>query len=806
MTLPAGELFQRAVSAMQSGKLGAAEGLFKEIIRLQPGHIPALNVLSTFLQARGRHEEAQHYLRLALAAYDQVLRTTPSLSEAWLGRAQLLAQFGRHAEAIDGLDRAIASNRELVPAHLLRAKLLTDLGRYQEALDAIDKLLEIKPSSAEALVGRGNVLFELKRYHEALDAYDRACAANLALPEAWLGRGNTLNELRQYDDSLAAYDRALSLNSQLFGALLGRGNVLNALKRFDAALVAYDRTLAIAPNFAEAWLNRGNVLNTLNRHDEALTAFGRALALRPDLAEAWLGQGNVFFLLKRYQEATYSYDRALAIRPDLLEAQIGRGNVFSVLKQHQEAAKAYAAVLKLAPNHPFTRGHLLYQKLLACDWSGIDGLMEDIEKDLAAGRLSVEPFILQAISNSPATFQRCAELYSQERYPARSAATFQRPTPDRNRLRVGYLSGEFREQATSHLIAGVLENHDRSRFEIYAFDNGWDDRSEIRRRINTAVPEPEMVDIRRLSDAAAVAAIRERQIDILVNLNGYFGEQRMQLFAARVAPLQVNYLGFPGTLGASYMDYIIADRHVIPENHKIFYNEKVAYLPNCYQANDSKRKIAAKLPTRSEFGLPESGFVFCCFNNSYKILPNIFDRWMRILSRVEHGVLWLLTDNHETKANLEREASARNVDPQRVIFAKQLPLAEHLARHAVADLFLDTSPCNAHTTASDALWAGLPLLTCMAESFSGRVAASLLHAIGLPELVTTTLADYERLAVDLALHPKKLAELKNKLANNRLATPLFDTKLITRHLESAYVAMWDRYRAGLKPDHIQIAA
>jgi predicted O-linked N-acetylglucosamine transferase (SPINDLY family) len=266
----------------------------------------------------------------------------------------------------------------------------------------------------------------------------------------------------------------------------------------------------------------------------------------------------------------------------------------------------------------------------------------------------------------------------------------------------------------------------------------------------------------------------------------------------------VNYLGFPGTLGASYIDYIIADRHVIPETQKPFYSEKVVYLPNCYQANDSKRRIAAKIPNRLECGLPKSGFVFCCFNNGYKILPNVFDRWMQILSQVDGSVLWLLSDNQETKSNIQHEASARNIDPQRLIFAKLIPQAEHLARHAVADLFLDTVPCNAHTTASDALWAGVPLLTCMAETFSGRVAASLLHAIGLSELVTTTLEDYERLAVDLALHPEKLAGLKDKLGRNRLTAPLFSTELFTRHLEAAYVAMFDRYRAGANPDHIQI--
>jgi protein O-GlcNAc transferase len=803
MALPAGELFHRALSAMQSGKLDVAEGLLKEAIGVQPGHIPALNVLSTFLAARGRLEEGQHYMGLALAAYDQALQARPKLSEAWLGRAQLLSQFGRHGAAIDSLDRAIASSPQFVQPHLLRAKLLADLGRHGEALRGIDKFLEIKPSSAEALVGRGNILFELKRYHDALDAYDRACASNAALPEAWLGRGNALNELSQYDTSLAAYDRALALNSQLVGAVLGRGNVLNALKRYADALLAYDKALAAMPNLSEAWLNRGNVLNNVHRHHDALAAFDRALALRPDLAEAWLGRGNVFLFLKRYADAISSYDKALVIRPDLLEAQLGRGNVFALSKRHWEAAKAYAAVLKTEPQHPFTKGLLLHQKMLHCDWSGFNSSVDDIEKDVAAGKLSVEPFILQSVSDSPEMLQHCNELFCQAKYPTNINAGLRRSAVDHQKIRVGYFSGEFREQATSHLIVGALEQHDTSRFEIYGFDNGWDDGSEIRRRINAAVHE--MIEIRRLGDSSALATVQEKQIDIMVNLNGYFGEQRMQLFPHRMAPIQVNYLGFPGTLGANYIDYIIADRLVIPEHHKSFYDEKVVYLPNCYQANDSKRKIAAGAPNRLECGLPANGFVFCCFNNCYKILPDMFDRWMRTLSQVDGSVLWLLSTNQEAMSNLCREAAARNIDPRRLVFAKQVPPADHLARHALADLFLDTLPCNAHTTASDALWAGLPLLTCMGGAFSGRVAASLLNTIGLPELVTTTREDYERTAVELASSPEKLALVRAKLASNRSSAPLFDTKLFTQHLETAYRAMIDRYRANLDPDHIDVA-
>jgi protein O-GlcNAc transferase len=797
MALSAGEVFQRALSSMQSGKLDAAEGLLKQAIELQPGHIPALNVLSTFLATRGRLEEAQRYARNALAAYDEVLQKSPALAEAWLGRGQLLSQFGRHAEAIVSFDRAIASNPELIHVHLLRAKLLTDLGRRDQALEGIDRLIQLKPHSAPAWVGRGNILFELKCYEEALTAYDRASA----LPEAWLGRGNTLNELKRYDESLAAYDRALALNPRLAGALLGRGNVLHALKRHDDALLAYDKALGVAPDFAEAWLNRGNLLNAVNRREESLAAFDRALALQPDLAEAWLGLGNVFFLIKRHQEAISAYDKALSIRPDLAEAQLGRGNVFAVLKRHRESADAYAAVLRIKPAHQITKGLLLHQKMLGCDWSGLNTLVAEIEKDIAAGKLSTEPFALQAFNDSPRTLQLCAELYSRQKYPA-DAKPFL-PQVAHDKIRIGYLSGEFREQATSHLIVGVLEQHDASRFEIYALDNGWDDGSEIRRHIKDAVHE--IVEISGLSDTSALTAIRQKEIDILINLNGYFGLQRTQLCAHRAAPIQVNYLGFPGTLGASYMDYIIADPHVIPEDQKGFYNEKVIYLPNSYQANDRNKKIAAPAPTRPECGLPETAFVFCCFNNSYKIVPESFDLWMRILSRVDNSVLWLFGENQDTIANLKREAAARNVDPQRLVFAKPIPPADHLARQAHADLFLDTLPCNAHTTASDALWAGLPLLTCVGGAFSGKVAASLLNAIRLPELITMTLEDYERLAIELALQPEKLSAVKDKLARNRLTTSLFDTVLFTRHLEMAYSAMYERYRAGLTPDHIRIS-
>jgi predicted O-linked N-acetylglucosamine transferase (SPINDLY family) len=527
-----------------------------------------------------------------------------------------------------------------------------------------------------------------------------------------------------------------------------------------------------------------------------------AIALKPDHAEAQNNRAVALNALKRFDEALASCEKAIALKQDYAEARFNRGLLLDALKRHQEAANAYAEVLKIDPQYPFTKGALLHQKMLSCDWLGTDALIAEIDSDIAAGKPSTEPFGWQGVAKTQRSLQVCAELYNKYKFPANIAISRRQTAADRGKIRIGYLSGELREQATSQLIVGVFECHDKSRFEIYGFDNGRDDKSEVRKRINASMHN--IIDISRLGDASAAAAIRDTQIDILVNLNGYFGDHRTQVFAQKPAPIQVNYLGFPGTLGASYMDYIIADQTVVPLNHREFYTEKVVYLPDCYQSNDRKKEIGTHLFSRGECGLPQEGFVFCCFNNNYKITPHVFDSWMRILRQIEGSVLWLVEDNADATSNLRKEAEARGVNPERVVFAKRTSLRDHLARHRVADLFLDTAPCNAHTTASDALWAGLPVLTQIGETFTGRVAASLLTAIGLPELITSTPQAYEDLAIELAANSEKLAAIKRKLADNRLTTPLFDTELFTRHIEAAYAAMYERYQAGLSPDHIHV--
>jgi protein O-GlcNAc transferase len=577
--------------------------------------------------------------------------------------------------------------------------------------------------------------------------------------------------------------------------------VLHRLGRDDEAARCFERAAAFAPDNASfrlmALLHQGLWLDEQGRVQEALACYQIATEQHPGSADAWAALGMTQRHLYGPEQAEPSFQRALQIDPTRLDVIEKFGEGLQEQRRYEDAALVFERLLQLAPQHPLAAGRLMHCKMLIADWSRLDRLQAHVEQAIAQGHNAAEPFGLQGYCASPALLHRAAVQYSATYHPDR--ADPQRPPvigfgP---RLRIGYVSGEFRQQATSILLTQVLELHDRSRFELVAFDNGWDDGSALRRRIDAAVGE--IVPIRRMTHHEAAQAVRERGIDILVNLNGHFGQARSHLFALRPAPVQVNYLGFPGTIGAPYIDYLIADETVIPESQQAHYVEKIAYLPGCYQPNDATRQIAATPARRRDIGLPDEAFVFCCLNNVYKIVPAVFDVWMRILQQVPGSVLMLYSDTPETQDNLRREAQARGVAGERLHFAAPLPHNQHLARLRLADLFLDTWPYNAHTTGSDALWAGLPVLTCRGDTFPGRVGASLLQAVGLPELVTHSATAYEALAVTLATHPQQLAALRTRLAQQLPRAPLYDTPRYVRQLEALYQAMADRARAGLAP-------
>ena len=548
------------------------------------------------------------------------------------------------------------------------------------------------------------------------------------------------------------------------------GRALHALGRNDDALASFDRAIALAPDLAPAHANRADVLSKIGRNAEALDSYDRALALAPDSVADWMNRGATLVALNRHDEAVLSFDRGFALDPDFAQADDFR-----------------------AP--------LLLSKLRICDWTNLAAETEELLAMVRAEKPLSLPYAIVAIPSSPAEQLQCARRYVRDQ-PAHPPL-WQGEVHAHDRLRVAYLSADFNDHPTAYLTAGLFEQHDRTRFEITALSFGQNDHSPPRRRLEAAFEH--FIDVDANSDQEIAALMRRSEIDIAVDLMGFTKDNRLGVLARRAAPIQVNYLGYPGTTGAPYMDYILADATVIPEDHDAFYAERVVRLPGTYQINDNRRAMSRRTPTRGECGLPQHAFVFCCFNNPQKIMPEIFDIWMRLLRASEGSVLWLIAGNAKAAANLRLEAAKRGVAAERLIFAPTAGVADHLARHRLADLCLDTLPYNAHTTASDALWAGLPVLTCLGKTFAGRVAASLLKAIGLDALITPTLAEYETLALRLVHEPAYLANLKDTLNRNRDTCLVFDTQSATRHIEAAYRTMAEIARRHENPRSFNVA-
>lgn len=582
--------------------------------------------------------------------------------------------------------------------------------------------------------------------------------------------------------------RLLQIAPKNSDALHLMGIVCGLQKKPLEAIEHLKRCIKLSPNDASVHFNLAKALSDAQLDRESIRHHIRSTELDPLNPDAWVNYGKSLDHLRREDEALICYDKAIELKADMAEPWFNRGKILSDLKRYAEALDSYKKAYAIRPNESFLLGILLHHQMLMCSWDGLDEIYRAIQDGLMRGEKVAEPFGFQAISDSEGDLRRCAEIFSNDFYPARPSFAPLVPQPQKKKIRIAYVCGEFRAQATSVLMTGLYEMHNKDMFEIYAFDNGWDDGSKLRERINQSFTQ--IIDITAMTDIEVARIASHLQIDILVNLNGFFGKARQGIFALRAAPIQVNYLGFPGTLGASYMDYIIADRIVLPKSSEQFYVEKVIALPDSYQANDHNREISSKIFHKVDEGLPENFFVFCCFNNSYKITPTTFGSWMRILNAVENSVLWLIEDNPYAVINLKKEAVKRGVVENRLIFAKRLPLNEHLARHHLANLFLDTLPYNAHTTASDALWAGVPVLTCLGKTFPGRVGASLLHALDLPELITYSVEEYESKAIKLASNADQLEAIKNKLVENRLTQPLFDSRLFARNIEDAYLNMY----------------
>jgi predicted O-linked N-acetylglucosamine transferase (SPINDLY family) len=650
-------------------------------------------------------------------------------------------------------------------AQFQHALALHQRGQIGEAEQIYKTILRTQPKYFDAIFALGIAYLQQKEFRAAEKQFGLAVKINPDNSPLHNNLGSALLGLNRPQEALAAYDRATALDPVNWEALYNRGNALAALKRFEQALASYDKSIALFPQNAEVHDNRGTTLANLQRYDEALASFTRAIQLNPDHARAYANRAQVRTYFKQYAEALRDYDNALALDPSL--------------------------------DYLFANRFMM--TLFNCRWdndyeTGCQFIVEGIRNRT----LKVEPFVLLSVPSTAEDQLACAARYIEDKEPAGPRMPWHGRRYAHDRIRIGYVSSDFHNHPVGHLVAGMLEAHDRERFMVHGFSTGRAGQDDAyRQRISQSLEA--FVDARTMDRDALVERIRAAEIDILIDLNGHTIGRRTDIFAARPAPVQVNYLGYPGTMGADYIDYIVADRHLIPETSHDAYSEKIVYLPDSYQANDNKRAIAENTSLRKDHGLPEDGFVFCSFNNTFKITPDIFDVWMRLLNAVPGSVLWLFSEHQATTENLKREAERRNVPASRLVFADRQPLNRHIARHRLADLFLDTRYYNAHTTASDALWAGLPVLTCEGETFAARVASSLLHAVGLPELVTRSLEEYETLALRLATEPAMLAAIRSKLTNNLPTAPLFDTARYTRHLEAAYQRMWEISQKGKAP-------
>ncbi len=695
--------------------------------------------------------------------YRALLGEMPDYAPAQRGLAILLFQRGEVAEA----ERHFARAAELMPGepymHQNHAMVLNELQHFNDAIAAADRAIALKPDYGLAYFNRAAAQVALGRYEDAIPDYRRASVLGVSDPFLFFSLGFVLSATGRRDEALAEYDRAIALDPRYIEAIANRGILLKEMGRLHEALAAFDQAILLNPNIAESHNQRGTVLHELKHVHEALAAFQTALALKPDYAKAMFNIGNVLASAGQYAQALDAFDAAAAIAPDL----------------------AYLMDTRL------------HAAMHVCDWRDFDENCTDLFAKVEQGS-KAQPFSLLCLPSGQALQRKCAETFAAEKCPPHAPIFRKLRKP--GRLRIAYVGTTFRHHPVALLLTGLLENHARDNFEIFGISHCLSDNSDARRRIVATCDK--FVDAAGWDDRRIAEQIRDLGIDIAIDIDGYTEDARPGILSFRPAPVQANFLGYPGTMGAGHIDYLIGDSIVTPPGIDDEFSEKIIRLPNSYQP--AAPRPSSTPPSRAEAGLPEGAIVFGCFNSAHKITPGVFDSWMRILARVPHSILWLLVDIETARINLEREAAGRGVDPGRLVFASRVDWQTHLSRQALMDIFLDTFVYGAHTTASDALWNGIPLVTMLGETFPARVGASLVTAAGLPELVAATPEEYESIAVALAQDTHRLTALKARLRDNHNGAPLFDAPRYARNIEAAFRTMALRQEKGLPPESFAV--
>ena len=722
-----------------------------------------------------------------------------------LSQGYMLHQNGNFDEALSFYNKILAAQPNHYDALNLSGAIAIVNKNYKLANDLLFKAITIKPNQANAHFNRGIALQELKKYKEAIICYDNAIKIKENYYSAYCNRGQVFLKLKKIDAAISDFNKAIREQPNFPQAHLDLGVAFLKAEDYSQAIISFDRAIEINPNLEVAHYNRGVCYFLISDFNEALRSFNESIRLRPDFADAFTSRGDTLEALRQYEDAVSNYIKAIDIRPDFAEDYYGLGILFFKTNHPEISINYLQRAIDLDAKNNFALGILLHVKMQLCDWSNFNILMVKFLKKIAAKQKQISAFVTLTIFDDLKLQRQCAKNYANDLCdPSRYKflpEIIKRPRD--KKIRIGYFSADFKQHPVSYLTAELFELHNRDQFEIIAFSFGPSSLDEMRKRLEKGFDK--FIDVRSKNDREISLLAREMKIDIAIDLSGHTSGARYPLFVMRVAPIQVNYLGYPGTIGSNCHDYIIADTIVIPEDKQRFYTEKVAYLPGTFMVNDSTCLPSEKCYTRTEFNLPEDEFIFCCFNASYKITQTTFAGWIRILIKVPNSVLWLSSMNETAMKNLKMQASKEGVNNDRIIFAPRMSnINDHLNRIRLADLFLDTFPYNAHTTANDALRVGLPLLTLIGETFASRVAASLLNSLGLSELITTNQEAYEAKAIDLAINPDHLRNLKSKLLSNLPGSSLSNTKLFTQNIEKAYQEMYRRYQEDLPPETITI--
>ena len=786
-------LHLRALAHRELGHIEMALELLRDALRLKPDNARGWGDLGKLCFQAGHHQPAIacFEMRLKLAAGDwESLR--------YLGLS--CHALGKEEEALGFFLQMMKTRPEEAEAYRGAAAVLSSLGRCREALEHSDRALQLSSASAETWTNRAAIYFAMKDFLRARECAEQAVKIAPHFVEAWTSGAKALAELADYGQARQCLMRALEIEPGNKTLHFELGIVAFKQIHYEEALACFERALALDAGYLDARSNRAACLLKLERTEEAIAALEAILHSLPNHAESLNNLGFIYLAQKKFAAAVERFERAIAVKPDYVDALVNLAGAMDETRQWDKALTYYSRAYEAAPEHPELLGSLLNAKLRNCDWADWEALKTELLECMRAGKNICTPFRALPIVEDAALLKNSVASYCAKTYGEKSGSLA--IAPPGQKIRVGYYSSDFREHPVAYSMAEIFEHHDRDRFEILGFSYDLPEKDEMYRRIAGSIDR--MYDLDGLSNSDAVRMGRELQLDVAVDLAGFTGRARARIFIERVAPVQMNYMGYPGTAGVANWDYILADEVVVPASHRSYYGEKVIWLPGCFQANSADLKVEDRVYSRAELGLPNHGFVFCCFNGLHKLQPSVFKHWMSILRQVPGSVLWLVNSNATAKRNLRASAEGFGVAGERVVFTEPVSLAEHHARQMAGDLFLDTTPFNAGATASSSLRVGLPILTCAGETFSARMGASLLSALGMQELITYNLEEYVERAVKIAATEGMIDEIKRRMKRRVAGGGVFESRRITRHLEAAYQAATERARQGLPPDHLNV--